>query len=136
MLHTTGTAYLSKTRPVVTDGRGADFTLELVLVDNMGRNPHTGRDEKEAWRVRWSGADAQAFWHAHQADLTAGTPLRVELHRMRAHAGAATYPPLPELRARVKFIEIMPTRLSGNALQLSNTEQRAQRVPAYPAHAS
>lgn len=125
MLHTTGTAYMSKTRPVVNDRRGADFTLDLVLVDNMGRNPHTGRDEKEAWRVRWSGADAQAFWHVHQADLTAGTPLRVELHRMRAHAGAATYPPLPELRARVKSIEIVPKSLRCNACKLSNAEQTA-----------
>ena len=45
MLQTTGTAYMSKTRPVVNDRRGADFTLDLVLVDNMGRNPHNGRDE-------------------------------------------------------------------------------------------
>ena len=123
MLQTTGTAYLSKTRPVVNDRRGADFTLDLVLVDNMGRNPHTGRDEKEAWRVRWSGADAQAFWHAHQADLTAGTPLRVELHRMRAHPGPATFPPIPELRAHVVSMQIAPKRPPAVSGQLSKQEQ-------------
>ena len=123
MLHTTGTVYMSKTRPVVNDRRGADFALELVLVDNMGRNPHTGRDEKEAWRVRWSGADAQAFWAAHQADLTAGTPLRVELQRLRAHPGPATFPPIPELRAHVVSMQIAPKRLPAVSGQLSKQEQ-------------
>lgn len=125
MLHTTGTVYMSKTRPVVTtDAAGADFTLELVLVDNMGRNPHTGRDEKEAYRVRWHGPDARAFWLAHGDTLTAGTPLHVQLHRVRA-VYSSTQPHAIELRARAKSIQIAPKSLHSNALQLSNAEQTA-----------
>lgn len=125
MLQTTGTVYMSKTRPVVTtDAAGAGFTLDLVLVDNMGRNPHTGREEKEAYRVRWHGPDARAFWHAHGANLPPGTPLRVDLHRVRA-AYSNTHPQAIELRARAKSIQIVPKSLHSNARQLSNAEQTA-----------
>ena len=44
----TGTLFMSKTRPIVAKGADGSFRLELALVDNMGRNPATGRDEKEA----------------------------------------------------------------------------------------
>ena len=80
----TGTLFMSKTRPIVAKGADGSFRLELALVDNMGRNPATGRDEKEAYRVRWSGPEAKAFWEAHQGDLTPGTPLHAELARLRA----------------------------------------------------
>jgi hypothetical protein len=110
-MHHTGTLYMSKQRPSVDTGSaGQTFTLELVLVDNMGKNPHTGRDEKEAYRVRWSGADAKAFYTAHQADLTAGAPLHVELERLRAHPGPAAFPPVPELRGRVVRMQLLPRR--------------------------
>lgn len=109
-MHHTGTLYMSKQRPTAdTDSAGA-FRLELVLVDNMGRNPHTGRDEKEAYRVRWTGPAAQAFWAAHQADLTAGAPLHAELERLRAHPGPNAFPPVPELRGRVLRLQLLPRR--------------------------
>ena len=129
-MHHTGTLYVGRQRPTVdTDQTGA-FRLELVLVDNMGRNPHTGRDEKEAYRVRWSGPQAQAFWSAHRADLTPGTPLAAELERLRAHPGPTAYPPVPELRARVKKLEILPKRTPDKREQLSNQEQRTATQPA------
>ena len=116
MLHATGTVYMSKSRPVVTtDAAGAGFTLELVLVDNMGRNPHTVRDEKEAYRVRWAGPEAQAFWAAHQADLTPGAPLHAELEHLRAHPGPAVFPPIPELRGRVVRLRLLPRRAPSQA---------------------
>ncbi|MBD9395167.1 hypothetical protein [Acidovorax sp. ACV01] len=110
-MHHTGTLYMSKQRPTVNTERDGAFRLELVLVDNMGRNPHTGFEEKEAYRVRWAGADAQAFWAEHRANLTAGTPLHVELERLRAHPGPQAYPPVPELRGRVLRLQMLPRRV-------------------------
>ena len=81
-MHHTGTLFMSKTRPIVARDADGSFRLELALVDNMGRNPITKRDEKEAYRVRWSGPEAKAFWEAHQGDLTPGTPLHAELARL------------------------------------------------------
>ena len=95
-MHHTGTLFMSKTRPIVARDADGSFRLELALVDNMGRNPATGRDEKEAYRVHWTGPEAKAFWEAHQGDLTPGTPLHAELTRLRAHPGPQTYPPMPE----------------------------------------
>ena len=109
-MHHTGTLFMSKTRPIVAKGADGSFRLELALVDNMGRNPATGRDEKEAYRVRWSGPEAKAFWEAHQGDLTPGTPLHAELTRLRAHPGPQTYPPMPELRGRVVRLQLLPRR--------------------------
>lgn len=115
MALTTGTFFLSKQRPTAaTDSAGA-FRLELVLVDNLGRNPATGRDEKEAYRVRWAGPEAQAFWAAHQADLTPGAPLHAELEHLRAHPGPAVFPPIPELRGRVLRLQLLPRRAPSQA---------------------
>lgn len=122
-MHHTGTLYMSKQRPTADTERDGAFRLELVLVDNMGRNPHTQRDEKEAYRVRWTGAEAKAFWAANSNNLPAGTPLHVELERLRAHPGPNAFPPVPELRARAKKIEILPRRLPAERGQLSNQEQ-------------
>lgn len=113
MTLTTGTFFLSKQRPTAAADSAGAFRLELVLVDNLGRNPATGREEKEAYRVRWVGPDAQAFWAAHQAELTAGAPLHAELHRLRAHPGPNAFPPMPELRARVLRLQLLPRRASG-----------------------
>lgn len=111
-MHHTGTLYMSKHRPTAGPATaGGEFQLELVLVDNMGRNPHTGRDEKEAYRVRWSGHEAQAFWMKYSGALTPGAPLHVELTRLRAHPGPQTYPPMPELRGRVERMQLLPRRV-------------------------
>lgn len=109
----TGTLFMSKQRPIVGAEPGGAFRLDLVLVDNMGRNPHNGRDEKEAYRVRWIGPEAQAFWAAHKADLTPGTPLHAELERLRVYPGPQTFPPLPELRGYVVRLQPLPRRTSG-----------------------
>lgn len=115
-MHHTGTLFMSKQRPTVDTDSAGNFRLELVLVDNMGRNPHTGREEKEAYRVRWSGPEAQAFWTAHRTDLSAGAPLHAELERLRAHPGPQAFPPVPELRGRVLRLQILPRRTYGASI--------------------
>lgn len=113
-MHHTGTLFVGKKQPTVDKDSAGAFRLELVLVDNMGRNPHTGRDEKESYRVRWSGPEAQAFWAAHSDALkTAGTPLHVELERLRALPGPQAYPPMPELVGRVLRMQLLPRRATG-----------------------
>eukprot|EP01030_Chromulinospumella_sphaerica_P005079 gene5079-4967_t len=106
----TGILFMGKSRPTIDTEKDGSFRLELVLIDNMGRNPHTGRDEKEAYRVRWAGPAAKAFWDTHRDDLTAGAPLHAELERLRAHPGQQTRPPIPELRGRVVRLQLLPRR--------------------------
>ena len=129
-MHATGTLYMSKQHPIVgTDHDGA-FRVELVLVDNMGRNPHTGREDREAYRVRWSGPEAQAFWAEHGRSIKAGTPLHVQLQRLQAAPGPQSYPPMPELRARAVSIQIAPQRLPAQREQLPKAEHCAQPAAA------
>ncbi|WP_440105366.1 hypothetical protein [Acidovorax sp. BL-A-41-H1] len=109
-MHHTGTLFMSKQRPTVDQDSAGAFRLELVLVDNLGRNPQTGKDIKEAYRVQWTGPEAQTFWTAHRADLTAGAPLDVSLERLRAHPGPQAFPPMPELRGRVLRLRLLPRR--------------------------
>lgn len=123
-MHHTGTLYLGKHRPTVGHDATGAFRLEMVLVDNLGRNPHTGREEKEAYRVHWAGPAAQAFWATHEQDLTPGAALRVELERVRAHVGA-TFPPLPELQARMVRAACLPRRASAECAAHANQEQAA-----------
>lgn len=116
-MHATGTLYLGKARPVADTAPDGEFRLTLLLIDNLGGN------EKESYRVRWSGPQAQAFWQARGGELVPGAIVRAELERIRAVNGA-TYPPMPELRARVVQLEIVPKRLPGERGQLSNQERK------------
>lgn len=120
-MNATGTLYMSKQRPTTGAEANGAFRLELVLVDNMGRNPHTGKDEKEAYRVRWAGPAAQAFWQAHGSDLTAGTPLHADIERLRAHTAANVFPPTPELRGRVVRLALAPRRAQANSSEQAAT---------------
>ncbi len=104
------TLYMSKFPPVT--GREADgsFRLELPLVDNLGKNPWTGKEEKEAYEVRWSGPAAEAFWTAHRADLVSGAILRTQLQRLRARVKPNFFPPQADITARAIDVEIIPKR--------------------------
>lgn len=118
-MNANGIMYLGKAKPEVdTDAAGA-FRLRLLVVDNLGTN------KKEPWRVAWTGPQAQAFWQAHQGDLQPGAVLRCQLEHIRVFPGTNSYPPLPELRARVVSLEICPKRMPTVREQLSNQEQHA-----------
>lgn len=97
----TGTLFLGKRKPETGRAEDGSFTLTLSLIDNLGDS------RKEQYRARWSGPDAQAFWDAHQHDLVAGAILRAELSHVHIHNGA-TYPALPELRARIVSLQYRP----------------------------
>lgn len=97
----TGTLFLAKRKPETGVAPDGNFTLTLSLIDNLG----DGR--KEQYRARWSGPDAQAFWHAHESDLQPGAILHAELSHVHVHNGA-TYPALPELRARIVSLQHCP----------------------------
>lgn len=116
----TGTLFLSKTKPETTTHEG-QFALVLLLMDNLGKQG------LEPYRVRWTGPEAEAFWNTHRADLVPGAVLQVELSNVRAFTGT-TYPPMPELRARVVSMKYCPKRSPEERKQLSNQE--------HPAHAA
>ncbi|HCE28462.1 MAG TPA: hypothetical protein DET46_06575 [Comamonadaceae bacterium] len=116
MFNTTGTGYLSRTRPVVDTAPDGAWRLTLLVFDRLGPR------EAEPWRVRWVG-DAARAWHAqHQHLLEPGAVLRVHLERARAYQGQGG---APEIHARVISIEIEPKRPPAVREQLSNQEQPA-----------
>ena len=80
-MHHTGTLFMSKTRPIVAKGADGSFRLELALVDNMGRNPATGRDEKEG-----HGPAAEHFPRDEAADV-AGERLDADMDGDDAERG-------------------------------------------------
>ncbi|ADV01297.1 hypothetical protein [Alicycliphilus denitrificans] len=113
-----GTLFLAKARPVVDVGPDGEFRLTLALIDNLGGG------QKEGYRVRWTGPDARAFWDAQQRNLLPGAVLRAELTHLRQHMGNA-YPHVPELRARVVRLEVVPKASACAAPQPSNQEHHA-----------
>lgn len=102
-MRATGTLFMSKTRPEVSRGEQNQFQLVLLLMDNQGAK------RIEAYRVRWVGPEAEAFWNAQRNNLVPGAIVEVELTHLRAFTGA-TYPPLPELRGRVVRAAVIPKR--------------------------
>ncbi|WP_343593792.1 hypothetical protein [Paracidovorax wautersii] len=112
----TGTLFLSKTKPEITTHEG-QFALVLLLMDNLGKQG------LEPYRVRWLGPEAEAFWHAHQADMTPGAVLDVDLTHVRAVSGA-TRPPMPELRARVVRMTLRPRPTTSSPAQPPNQPPR------------
>jgi hypothetical protein len=94
-----GTLFMSNTRPEAST-EGGTFRLTLRLIDVLSNR------EKEAVQVRWEGPAAAAWWREN-APLKPGTPVRVELERVRAYSGS-THPPMPELRARVVHLALAP----------------------------
>lgn len=105
----TGTLYLAKRKPETGRAEDGSFTLTLSLIDNLG----DGRKEK--YRARWSGPDAQSFWDQHQHDLQPGAILRAELSHVRIHSGT-TFPPMPELRARIVTLQHCPKATAAGQL--------------------
>lgn len=106
----TKTLFMSKKAPITSHEADGSFRLELALVDNLGKNPWTGKDEKESYEVRWSGPAAEAFWTAHRADLVSGAVLRAQLQRLRARVIPNYYPPQAEITARAIGVEVIPKR--------------------------
>lgn len=103
MFETKGIAYMGNTKPVADRAADGTFRLTLLLIENRGGN------DKEGYRVRWTGPQAEAFWKQHQQDLVSGANVYVELTHIRPHVGT-TRPPLPELRARVVRATYCPRR--------------------------
>ncbi|GAA4424610.1 hypothetical protein [Acidovorax lacteus] len=126
-MQATGTLFLGRTRPRVDRDAAGTFRLGLLLIDNQGSG------HSESYRAHWLGDEAEAFWAAHASQLTPGQPVQAELTRLRVRTGS-TYPPMPELHARIVRLRLLPRHNSGNASankheQLSKTEQHEATAP-------
>ena len=77
MMVSTGTLFLSNTKPLATVAADGMFALTLLAFDRMG--PHM----VEPYRITWCGPKAQAFYQAHQMSLVPGTALAVTLVNQR-----------------------------------------------------
>lgn len=89
-----GRLFLSKTAPLATVAADGTFVLTMLAFDRIGAH------QVEPWRITYSGLDAQHWWKCHQADLIAGTPLYVELDRIRTFST----PRGPEFQSSVVLI--------------------------------
>ena len=93
-----GRLFLAKTAPLATVAADGIFLLTLLAFDRLGAH------QVEPWRITHSGLSAQLWWRCYQADLHAGTPVYVELKRIRTFAGARG----PEFHASVTRISLEP----------------------------
>ena len=74
----TQTLYLSaKTRPQARVADDGIFMLQLLAYNPIRSGV------RDAWRLLWAGADAQAWWQAHGADLVPGAELSVDVDLVR-----------------------------------------------------
>lgn len=95
-----GILFLSKGGVLMSFMRDTHATPQLLLrcvARDSGRTA-------EAWTVFWSGQDAADFYHHHKHELTAGQPLQVELHNIRAHSVGY----LTEITATVNTCALAP----------------------------
>lgn len=96
----TSVMFLPKAKPLAGVAADGKFQLTLRLLDRIA----PGRTE--AWQVYWTGAEAQAWWQQHHANLVPGTPLAVRLHSPRTHFDRLSRS--PEIHARAEHIEEAP----------------------------
>ncbi|RYE43824.1 MAG: hypothetical protein EOP24_26635 [Hyphomicrobiales bacterium] len=116
-LQHTGLMFVSKGK-TETSNEGGEFVLTVRLLDVLGQH------SKELYVVVYRGPAAQAFWEAHQTDLTPGAIVDVHLTHVRAHAGY-TRPPMPVLHARATRMAFCPKRTPDEREQATNQEQSA-----------
>lgn len=92
------------------------FQLAIAAQERQGQH------QVEPWRLLWAGPEAQAFWQAHGPALQPGTPLAVQVHRMRAHvtgrAGA-------EIVAHVLQCALAPTRWGAAPVATQPAQEQA-----------
>lgn len=112
-----GTLFLGRTRPGVQRATDGTFALQLHALDRIGTH------QVEPWVVIWSGAEAQAFWQAHQHQLLPGAALRVEVLRMRSHVVGRA---LPEIHAVASDVQLLP----GQRVNPQHTPAHTHQQPA------
>jgi len=118
-MNTTGTLFLSNTKPLTTVATDGTFALTLLAFDRQG--PHT----VEPYRITWAGPAAQQFHQVSAASLTPGRALVVHLHRLRSFVNGRNA--TPEIVCSAKSITLDP--------YCQATEKQA-KTPASPYPAS
>lgn len=88
-----------------TAGHLADGTFYLLMFAHDRISAH----RLEPWLLRWDGPEAEAFWQAHRADLTPGTPLNIKATRLRTFVTAG-HGQSPEVHAVVLACALAPLR--------------------------
>jgi len=99
----TKTLYMaSKTKPLARVADDGVFVLTLLTYA-----PIHGRI-RDPWRLMWAGADAQAWWRQHGADLVPGAELVAYVDQVRPFdaSGRASG---AEIRAAISAIVITHT---------------------------
>lgn len=113
---TAGTAHLlvhcARMRPQASTTPAGVFQLDMLTHERQGQH------QVEPWRLLWAGPEAQAFWQAHGAALQPGTPLAVQVHRMRAHVTGRSG---AEIVAHVLQCALAPSRWSTSKESESTT---------------
>jgi hypothetical protein len=78
-MKTTGTLFLSRSHPLVQKNAKGEFMLTLCTVNRIAPK------QTEAWRLVWTGPNAETFYTEHKAALTPGAVLQVEATDVRTH---------------------------------------------------
>lgn len=102
---TTGLFFLRQQRAVEHDLVGEQFRLTLRVIDRQGPG------KAEPYVVTWTGPAAAMWFNEHQAALTPGRPLNLELHNPRSYLGLRA----PETHATVVRCALAPLAPSWNA---------------------
>lgn len=78
-MKTTGTLFMSRSHPLAQKNAKGEFMLTLCTVNRIAPK------QTEAWRLVWTGPEAEAFYNDHKHGLTPGAVLHVEAQDVRTH---------------------------------------------------
>jgi hypothetical protein len=74
-----GILFLSRTKPIVRKTSHGEFMLTLCTVNRIATH------QTEAYRLVWTGEQAEAFYNAQKDNLIPGAVLHVDLYDIRTH---------------------------------------------------
>jgi hypothetical protein len=118
-MEASGLFFLRMHASAACDARGQRVGVLLPVVE---RDPADHRVILNQLLVKWRGAEALAFFDAHQAELRAGRPLRLEVDRLCGRDG--------EWQAYATRCELAPIAPSWQRKDENPPQTNAQAQPA------
>jgi hypothetical protein len=97
----TGQLYLAKSKPTAKTAHDGTFSV-VMLAYSRPRGAHL-----VPWRIAYFGDDALGFWCQNGSDLTAGTPLQVDLTGLMVIEGGGRNQSA-EIHAHINSIQVLP----------------------------
>jgi hypothetical protein len=123
-MRATGLFFLRMRAYTARHGVAGDQVVMLPVVERV-QNSEGHWITQNTLLAQWAGAEALAFFHQHQRDLSPGRGVELELDRLRGHDG--------EWRAHVTKLTLAPLPPSWQKASATAGDQPPTTTQAQPA---